>query len=189
MKKTKILLVDDEDLIRASLAIDLDESGYEVVAAAGGMEALLEFRAGNFDLVITDLLMEEMDGLALLSELRAEAPEIGVIILTAFGDLPTAIEAIRLGADDYLLKPYKFEELQTRVNICLQKRALKKRIKVYENFLPICAVCRKIRDDEGREPGSGPWLHMEEFLAQKAGLRPSHTYCPHCFAAASRDIG
>ncbi|MDF1614745.1 response regulator [Desulfurivibrio dismutans] len=188
MAKAKILLVDDEDLIRASLAMDLVEAGYAAKAASGGEEALDMFRRGDFELVITDLLMEGMDGIELLRALRSEAPEVGVIILTGYGALPTAIEAIRLGADDYLLKPYQFEELQIRLDICLEKRALKKRIKAYEGILPVCSVCRKIRDDEGREPGSGPWLSMEQFLAQKAGLRSSHTYCPHCFEQVTKDM-
>lgn len=188
MKKKKIMLVDDEDLIRASLALDLTEAGYHVEAAASGDKALQRFTPGAFDLVITDLLMEGMDGLELLRRLREAEPEIGVIILTGYGALPSAIEAIRLGADDYLLKPYQFEELQVRVHICLERRALKKRIKLYEDILPVCAVCRKIRDDEGREPGSGPWLSMEQYLSRKAGMRPSHSYCPICFEAAKKEL-
>lgn len=189
MSKDRIMLVDDEDLIRASLALDLQEAGYEVAAAAGGEEALALFAGGAFDLVITDLLMEGMDGLELLRRLRQQAPAVGVIILTGYGALPTAIEAVRLGADDYLLKPYQFEELQVRLQICLEKRVLKKRIKLYEDILPVCSVCRKIRDDEGREPGSGPWLSMEEYLGRKAGIRSSHSYCPHCFEVAKKELG
>lgn len=188
MKKPRVLLVDDEDLIRASLALDLAEAGYQVTAAAGGEEALARFAEVGFDLVITDLLMEGMGGLELLRRLREMAPEVGVIILTGYGALPSAIEAIRLGADDYLLKPYKFEELQVRVDICLEKRALKKRLKLYEDILPVCSVCRKIRDDEGREPGTGPWLSMEQFLGRKAGIRSSHSYCPICFEAAKKEL-
>lgn len=189
MKAPSILLVDDEDLIRASLAVDLQGAGYKVEVASGGVEALELFEQRLFDLVITDLLMEGMGGLELLRCLRERAPEVGVMILTGYGDLSTAIEAVRLGADDYLLKPYQFDELQVRVDICLEKRALKKRIKLYEDILPVCSVCRKIRDDEGREPGSGPWLTLEQYLGNKAGIRSSHSYCPKCFEAAKRELG
>ncbi|MDZ7641678.1 MAG: response regulator [Desulfurivibrio sp.] len=186
--RAAVLVVDDEELIRASLALDLTEAGYQVATAADGDEALASFADSGYDLVITDLLMEGLDGLELLRRLREQQPGIGVIILTGYGALPSAIEALRLGADDYLLKPYNFEELQVRMEICLEKRALKKRLKAYEDILPVCSICRKIRDDEGREPGSGPWLSMERYLARKAGIRSSHSYCPECFEAAKREL-
>lgn len=186
--KRKILLVDDEEIIRLSLGRDLAEAGYAVTAAVDGEEALARLQAEPFELVITDLLMEGMDGLELLARLKESRPEVGVMILTGYGHLDSAIEALRLGADDYLLKPYRFAELNLRLEVCLAKQALKEKLRAYENILPVCSVCKNIRDDQGREPGSGDWLGMEEYLARKAGLRASHTYCPVCFEAACREL-
>lgn len=188
MRKKVILLVDDEEIIRETLRRDLAEGGHEVLAAANGEEALALLKEHYVDLVITDLMMEGMDGIEVLQAVKAHDPEICVAILTGFGDLASAIGAVRYGADDYLLKPYEFEDLQRRVARCLEKQDLRRRVKLYEEILPVCSVCHKVRDDAGREHGSGDWLSVEEYLSRRAGLKPSHSYCPTCFKRAEEEL-
>jgi two-component system, NtrC family, response regulator AtoC len=102
----RILVVEDEQRMRRVLQILIEKIGLESSAAEGGEQALAIFRSEQIDLVLSDLRMASMDGLALLRELRAIDPEVPVIIITAFGTISTAIEAMKLGAFDFVLKPF-----------------------------------------------------------------------------------
>ena len=112
MESMKILVVDDEVQIREMLRNNLTQmGGFPVEVASGGVEALEKIERDVFDLVLTDLKMPEMGGMDLLKALKATRPEIMVIIMTAFGSIETAVEAMRAGADDYITKPIDFNEL------------------------------------------------------------------------------
>lgn len=175
-----ILLVDDEAIIRKTLAGKLSDEGYTVLTADGGPAALAYLATTRINLVITDLMMEGMNGIQILEEVKAKNAETGVIILTGYGDLTSAIDALRLGADDYLLKPCDLNELLFRMNKCLEKQSLKQMVKIYEEILPICLGCKKIRDDSNTEHGKGQWLPADQYLAKKSGKNMSHGYCPDC---------
>ena len=176
----RILIVDDEKSIRLSLADELEDEGYRVSTAANGEEAFKLLAEEDFDLVITDLVMEGIDGIEVLKKAKTLDPVLSVLILTGYGNLETAIAALRLGADDYLLKPCEIDELLLRVKRCLEKREMQKKISLYENIFPVCAGCKKIRDDDGRKPGSGEWLQMETYIMRKTGIQASHGLCPEC---------
>ena len=180
MKKSKILLVDDEDSILKSMKKDFEHEGYEVVTASSAEAALEINKSQQFDLVITDLSMPGMDGIKLLTEVKKLNPDIGSIILTGYGDMTSAIEALRLGADDYLLKPCDSEELQLRTSRCIKNREAHQKVKFYENILPVCSYCKSIRDDKGVEHGNGKWMPMEEHIYNTSGTDFSHGICPVC---------
>lgn len=186
--RKSILLVDDDDLIRRTLRRDIEEIGYSATAVADGETALAVLQEHYYDLVLTDLRMEGISGIEVLKGAKARSPEIGVIILTGFGDISSAIEALRSGADDYLLKPYAYEDLALCLRNCLEKQELKKRLKVYEDILSICSVCKKIRNDKGQEPGNGDWMSIDEYMRRAAGLRLSHGYCPDCYGKFMQDM-
>ena len=179
--KKRILVVDDEVLILKSLQADLGAAGHDADTAESGESALLLFAGGNYDLVITDLMMEGVGGIELLSRIREKDPDVPVIVITGHGELETAVDALRLGAVDYLLKPYNNEELMLRIGNCIEKREMKKKIQFYENIFPVCSFCKKIRDDEGVEPGTGEWLDVEAYLGRKTGKNISHGICPQCY--------
>ena len=111
-----------------------------------------------------------------------------VIILTGHEDIELTIDALRLKADDYLIKPCSTEELLFRVKQSLEKLELKRKIKVYEEILPVCSVCKKIRDDAGKESGTGEWKPMESYIHEKAGLMVSHSFCPECAEAYYKEF-
>lgn len=180
MKRNQILLVDDEPIILRTLTMALEARGYGVTVAGSGEEATNRLRERPFDLVITDLAMEGLDGIQVLDLAKQVDPDTSVIVLTGYCDVGSAVDALRLGADDYLSKPCDYEELLLRMARCLEKRDLKRKLKLYEDILPVCTICRKIRDDSGREPGTGPWLPLEEYLKRKAGVTVSHGCCPDC---------
>jgi two-component system, NtrC family, response regulator AtoC len=101
----RVLVADDEEGVRTFVAEALERDGHEVVQAADGAEALRAAREEPFDVVITDLKMPKMDGMSLVRTLRTEQPDTELIVLTAFGDVATAVEAMKLGVFDYLQKP------------------------------------------------------------------------------------
>jgi len=179
MADERILIVDDEEIIRVSLQQDLLDEGYLVDISEDG-ETAIDMLVKGYDLIITDLMMEGIGGIEVLKRAREKHPQQLVIILTGYGELDSAINALRLGAADYLLKPYNYEELLLRIGSCLEKRELLKKIELYENILPICCECGKIRDDEGCERGTGEWYSVEQYFYKKLDIKSSHGYCDVC---------
>ena len=110
-----ILIVDDESEMRSALCHALTRSGFSVESAAGGTEALLKLKKSSISLVITDLKMPEMSGMEVLGAAKKIVPGIPVIVITAYGSIHNAVEAMQAGAADYLLKPFSFETLETTV--------------------------------------------------------------------------
>ncbi len=165
-----ILLVDDDPLVLFGLKTDLEAEGHAVTTAESGEIAVKMISVGSFDLVITDLVMEGIDGLEVLKSAKTAKVDTPVIILTGFGDLDSAVAALRLSADDFLIKPCDPGELRFRVAKCMEKFELHRKIRAYEGILPVCCVCKKIRDDNGRAPGSGEWMSVERYLWKRAGL-------------------
>jgi len=115
-----VLVVDDEAGMRMALKANFQRDGWSVDTASGSTEAVHKFNAQKFPLVITDVRMPDGDGLELMRWVRSSSPSTAVIVLTAFGNVPEAVQAMRGGACDYLTKPVSFEELQFTVNRVMQ---------------------------------------------------------------------
>jgi len=115
-----ILIAEDEEVLRQSLADLLAQEGYEVLQAANGREAHEVILARGVDVILSDVRMPEMDGLALLEHAAQALPETPVIMLTAFGTVDSAVSAMRSGAWDYLLKPVQFEDLLMKIQRALE---------------------------------------------------------------------
>src|SRR4051812_13851993 len=109
--KARILVVDDEASARSGLEKLLKQEGYRVETAEDGAAALARFQEMAADVVVTDLKMPKMDGLELLKKLREQDAGVPVLVCTAFGDVSTAVQAMRGGAEDYLTKPIDFDAL------------------------------------------------------------------------------
>jgi DNA-binding NarL/FixJ family response regulator len=135
MTQAKILLVDDEPLLRLTMSSDLQDAGYAVDTAEDGHRACANLAENSYDVVVTDLVMEGIDGMQVLQEAKRCDPTCGVILITGYGDMNSVIEALRLGADDYLLKPYKREELIFRLARCLEKGQLQRDLRETEKKL------------------------------------------------------
>ncbi len=123
---SKILIVDDEQSMRDFLAIMLKKDGHEVVTAGNGTDALKAIQAEIFDLVITDVKMPGTDGIEVLKTIKDVSSETVVIMITAFATAETAVEAMKLGAYDYIIKPFKIDELKLIIQNSLEKRFLRK---------------------------------------------------------------
>ncbi len=112
MNKKKVLIVDDNPKICETLSDILDEEGYQIITACNGQDALEKIHDDSFNLVITDIKMPIMDGMALLKEIEKSHANIEVILITSYGDQGQQVEATRLGAYEYLNKPLNIEQLK-----------------------------------------------------------------------------
>jgi two-component system response regulator PilR (NtrC family) len=124
MPDVRVLVVDDEHSMRELLAIMLRQAGYEVVVADGGEAAIQTLKSETFDLVVTDLRMRKVDGLAVLKAAKESSPRTVVLVVTAYASTETAVEAMKLGAYDYVTKPFKLDELKLTVANALERRRL-----------------------------------------------------------------
>ena len=122
MAAEKILVVDDEEAIREVVTTLLEARGYQCTAVGNGRAALEHLEKNSLDLVLSDMVMPEMDGLRLLEWVRAREEDLPVIMVTAMHDLSTALEAIRRGAYDYVLKPFEKDQLFLSVRRALEHR-------------------------------------------------------------------
>jgi DNA-binding NtrC family response regulator len=130
-----ILLIDDEKSVRTTLALMLQKVGYRVEEATGGGEGIEKFKTRFFDIVITDLKMEPMDGLAVLREVKAANPSSEVLVMTAYSTVESGVEAIKLGAYDYIQKPFDKDELLLLIGKALEHKNLKHEVEQLQNEL------------------------------------------------------
>src|SRR5262245_14537146 len=124
--KGRVLAVDDDAEMRTLLQDFLGREGYQVTAMPSAVAALEAIRAdpSAFDVIVSDIKMAQMDGMQFLKTMRTERPEVPVILITGFGSIDTAIEAMRNGAFHYLVKPFKLAEMSVTVEHAMEKRAL-----------------------------------------------------------------
>jgi two-component system response regulator PilR (NtrC family) len=139
--KARVLVADDERTIRETISTVLTDEGFETEMVANGKDALEVLGQKNFDLLITDLRMPNMDGMELLKNSLQICPQTSVIIITAYASLESAIEALRLGAYDYIIKPFNHDDLIMRVKrlldhkeLALENKVLKREIEEKYNF-------------------------------------------------------
>jgi len=125
MPDTRVLVVDDERSMRDLLAIMLKQEGHDVAVVEGGAQAIETLSREVFDLIITDLRMREVDGLAVLRAAKEHSPETVVVVITAFASTETAVEAMKLGAYDYITKPFKMDEIKLVLANALERKRLR----------------------------------------------------------------
>ncbi len=150
--KANILVVDDEKTIRDSLQLILSEEGYTVRLASNGVEAMEEAQRQSYDIILTDIKMPEMDGITLLKKCQKICPQSSFIVITAYGSLDTAIEALRMGAYDYFLKPFEFEDVLLKIKRLLKhkemflvNKALRKDVEQIFDFSNIVGSSREMK--------------------------------------------
>ena len=115
-KIERVLIVDDEAVVRSGISRALQNRNMAAKTAANGEEALLLLNGHSFDLVLLDIKMEDMDGIELLRRIRAQHPETGVIMITGYPTIDTAVHCTKLGALDYLIKPFRLDDLDAALN-------------------------------------------------------------------------
>jgi two-component system, NtrC family, response regulator AtoC len=162
---TPAVLVADDDTVARDLLVEvLEREGYRVRAAAGGAEAIALAEQEPFDVALIDLRMPDTDGLAVLARLVTLEPAPTVLILTAFASMDTAVEAIRRGADDYLSKPFRLDDIKRAVRRTLEVRRLERDNQRYRREL-------RARFDPHRLVGQSPEIvAIYKMVARVAGL-------------------
>jgi len=145
--------VDDDSLVNEFVTATLTRSGYEVHSASSGSEALELIDQHDYDLVLTDVKMPEMDGITLLSKIRKLVPDTDVVIITAFGTVQNAVDAMKKGAYDYILKPFSPDEIEIVVSraidhrsLALENKVLRSQIKDKYSFKSIIGQNKKLLD-------------------------------------------
>ena len=158
-----ILVVDDKEMMRDSLQATLNRSGYEVTTCGGAHQALESLESSAFDVIITDLKMPKMDGLMFLAELRKRGLEIPVVMMTAYASVPTAVEAMRKGAFDYIQKPFNSDEITLLIGKALEHGRL---IKENEAYRVSVRDWQRGRQFIGNSPAMKAVLEKISLLAQ-----------------------
>ncbi len=136
MKKLgRVLVVDDEENIREVLSNYLESMNYDVQTAEDGQDALNKYRKGEFDLIISDLLMPNVDGLELLKRVRDMDKDVIFLMITGYPSIETAVDAIKKGAYDYITKPFHMEDVKLRIERAFEKRSLRERLKTVQGLV------------------------------------------------------
>ena len=146
-----ILIIDDEPNLRRSLGLILQRAGYGITTASTAAEAIHLLQAGAYDLVFLDIKLPDQNGIQLLPKIRALYPEMPVLILTAHATLDTAIEAVRLGARDYLLKPVDPENILYRVEGILTEEKPKRRREITSQIQDLLTELQTMEHADARQ--------------------------------------
>lgn len=128
MAETSVLVVDDEESVATTIEAILRMDGHDVTSVTTGVEAIRLLNERQYDVVLTDLRLGDMDGVEVLREVQRTSPESAAIMLTGYASLESAVAALRSGAYDYLMKPSDVEELRATVNRAIERRALRRRL-------------------------------------------------------------
>ncbi len=155
MKEFNICLVEDEEIIRITLSDELKDNGYEVVTFSNAKDCLVYADSNPIDIIITDLRLPDMNGLELLQTLKKIQPHMGILVITAYGSIDTAIQAMKLGAFNYLVKPFTTEELLINIEKLIEFNNLKSRVVSYnihqqskysfESYIGVSDFVRELR--------------------------------------------
>ena len=144
----RILVIDDERNIARMLSVSLEADGHEVVAVESGFGALRQVQKAPFDVAFLNLHLGQEDGLAVLTQLRRADVEIVIVIITAFASIPTAVGATKLGAVDYLPKPFTPEQVRLVIERIARTRGLEQRVEKLESLFHGGDPARHRRDAE-----------------------------------------
>ena len=148
MSKTlKILIIDDDDLVLKSFKVILEKEGYEISTSTSGVEAVGMMKKEPYHLILTDLMMEGVDGLAILREAKKRDPHVVVIIVTGFESMESALESMRQGAYDYLIKPCAEIDLKMTVKRGLEKQGMERKLLELEKLTAITETAVETSND------------------------------------------
>ncbi len=164
----KILIAEDEKQIADSLKKNLVEEKYEVALAADGVEALKALEEDNFDLILLDWRMPKKNGIEALKEIRDKGSNIPVILITVYSNISNKVEALKLGADDYITKPFSFQEVLARIEAVMRRHMLSKKFIEFNGF-KLNILDRIIESDDSKERLTEKEFDLLKFFLSNRG--------------------
>lgn len=171
----RILIVDDEEMICSIFSRRLTREGYSCVTAQNGKEALHHFYKDSFSLIISDIRMPEMDGIELLKEVRAVHPGILMIMVTAYPEIDLALEAMRLGAYDFIVKPADLELVVLSVKRAFEKKRLENEVEIYHENLERLVEERTVKLQQAYRTLKKAYLDSVKVLAEAIDAKDPYT--------------
>ena len=171
----RILIVDDEEIICSVIAQRLTREGYSCVIAHNGKEAFEYFCKGNFSLIISDIRMPEKDGLELLRLVKAVRPNMKFIIMTAYAEIDVAVEAMHLGANDLLIKPFELELVVFSVKKALEQKKMEEELESYHKNLKKLVAERTFKLQEAYRTLKKAYLDSVKVLAGAIDAKDPYT--------------
>jgi len=171
----RILIVDDEEMICSIFSRRLTREGYSCVTAQNGKEALHHFYKDSFSLIISDIKMPEMDGIELLKEVRAVHPGILMIMVTAYPEIDLALEAMRLGAYDFIIKPADLELVILSVKRAFEKKRLENEVEIYHKNLERLVEERTVKLQQAYRTLKKAYLDSVKVLAEAIDAKDPYT--------------
>ncbi len=170
----KILLVEDSERLQRSLMAGLQKSGFTVDQAFDGKQALAFVASNEYEVIILDLMLPEIDGLSVLAKIRKSGNDVHVLILSANDQTDDRIKGLDLGADDYLVKPFSFEELVSRLRALSRRRNGTKNPLIEIEGVKIHSISRYVYFEGKEVPITPHEYHLLEFMARRRGRVFSH---------------
>jgi len=171
----RILIVDDEEMICDMLSRRLTKEGYSCVTAHSGREALTHFYKDAFSLIISDIKMPEMDGIELLKKVKTMHPKMIVIIVTAYPEIDMAVEAMRVGAYDFIIKPADLDLVLLSVRRALEKKRLEEEVEVYHKNLERLVEERTVKLQQAYRTLKKAHLDSVKVLAEAIDAKDPYT--------------
>jgi diguanylate cyclase (GGDEF)-like protein len=139
-RRARILVVDDDDLVREVVLESIREAGFDADVCGNGREALSRNEVTPYDLIVTDMKLPGLDGLSLIKELKTGAADTDVIVITGYGSIENAVECMKAGALEYLIKPFTVEQIQVSVRKAVEHRELRRRAREREFYMELSYV-------------------------------------------------
>jgi DNA-binding response OmpR family regulator len=171
-----ILIIDDEPNLRRSLGLILQRAGYTVTTASNAAEALQLLQAGPYDLAFLDIKLPDQSGIQLLPQIKKMYPEMPILILTAHATLQSAIDSVRLGAKDYLLKPIDPENILSRVEDVIKEEKPKRRREITNQMQKLLAELQSIEGKDLSKADDAPLADPTRYLKCGPLVLDLHTY-------------
>lgn len=183
MGQNATILVVDDNSENVDIMVEFLK-GYDVLVALDGPGALDILEKERVDIVLLDVTMPDMDGFEVCRKMKASPrlKPIPVIFVTARAATDDIVRGLNLGGVDYITKPFKSAELLARIRTHIELKKAREEIKNLRGILPICAACKKIRDDKGY------WNQIESYISKHSDADFSHSICPDCAAKLYPDI-
>ena len=187
MTEHSVLIIDNDPQSLFNTGRILEKKKYKVTMALNGSSGIEYIMNSEFSLILSEFYLDDTTGSSILETAQNTTPDVVVMFQTTAIDSAFKEKAFRLGADDFLFKPYPSEELLFRVKKNIEYYELKQKLSLQPNYITGCCVCKKIRTN-GIRSSKSRWIEIEDYLKTEMNISLSSTYCPECTQSVQEDL-